>query len=182
MGGAQNAECLSWPCLEWSKPLSRERRAFRRGCSIDPNDGVPPTMNPIVKNALAIVLGLVVGMAANMGLLMLNTKVLHPLPDGVTMQDTELFVAYLEALPATGFLVVILAHVAQALLGGWIAARFAASRSLTLALVIGALTALGSVINIAQLPGPIWMWVDPVLCLAAAWFVGTMEQNRRLAG
>lgn len=136
-------------------------------------------MNPILKNVLVVVLGIVVGMAANMGLLLLNTNVFYPLPEGVSMTDTEAFKAYLETLPATGFLMVILAHVAQAFVGGWVAARLAASIPLVLALIIGVLTALGSVINILDLPGPVWMWIDPPLCIAAAWFVGTLELKRR---
>lgn len=118
----------------------------------------------MIRNVLATVAGLVVGMCLNMALAMLNSYVLFPMPAGVTFEDAPGFAAYVASLPPVAFLVVIAAHVGQAALGAWVAARLAARRPLIPALVIGALTAVACVMNLLQLPGPAWMSIEVPLC------------------
>ena len=43
----------------------------------------------LIRNILAIIIGLITGMAVNMSLVMLNAKVLFPMPEGATMDDPE---------------------------------------------------------------------------------------------
>lgn len=133
----------------------------------------------MIRNVLATVAGLVVGMCLNMALAMLNSYVLFPMPAGVTFEDAPGFAAYVASLPPVAFLVVIAAHVGQAALGAWVAARLAARRPLIPALVIGALTAVACVMNLLQLPGPAWMWIEVPLCLAAPYALGRAEERRR---
>ncbi len=131
------------------------------------------------RNIGGVIAGLVVGSMANMALIILNTSVLFPMPPGVDMNNAEQFSAYLADLPALAFVVALLAHLSQAGIGGWVAARIGATRPVTLALIVGCLTALGSAINMANLGGPPWMWIDVPLCVALGWGVGTLEQRRR---
>lgn len=133
----------------------------------------------IFRNILAVIAGLVVGMAWNMGLVLLNVYKFFPMPEGTSMEQPEKFKAYIADLPPTAFLVILVAHVGQALFGGWVAARLAGSLPLIMALIVGVFTAFGSAYNQVDLKGPAWMWVDPVLCIACAWFVGQRERARR---
>ena len=51
-----------------------------------------------------VVAGLVVGMAVNMALVLLNAYVLFPMPEGMDMSDVETFNAYIATLPTAAFL------------------------------------------------------------------------------
>ena len=76
--------------------------------------------------------------------------------------------AYIATLPVTGFLGAIVAHLAQAFGGGWVAARLGTA-PMANALVIGLLTAAGAAYNLVFLGGPSWMWIEvPVLIVASA--------------
>ena len=129
----------------------------------------------------AFIVGFIAGNAWNMGLVMLNARVLFPMDEGVDMQDPEQMKAYVATLPALAFVTVLAAHVGQAGVGGWIAARLAGSRPMLLTGVIGVLTAVGAIYNQIALAGPAWMWIDVPLILAAAWYVGNAETKRRAA-
>lgn len=45
---------------------------------------------------LAVVIGLAAGMAVNMALILLNSKVLYPAPDGLDFKDKAGFQAYVD--------------------------------------------------------------------------------------
>ena len=132
-----------------------------------------------MRNFLAVLAGLVVGMAVNLAFVQLNTRVLYPMPPGTSMQDPEQFNAYLATLPDTAFIVVLVAHLGQAFVGGWVAARLAASRPMTLALIVGALSLLGGVVNMTMVEHPTWMYVELPLYLVVAWLAGKIEERRR---
>jgi len=133
----------------------------------------------MLRNIGAVVVGLVVGSTVNMALILLNAKVLFPMPVGMDMYDPVQLNAYVATLPAAAFLVVIAAHQGQAFVGGWIAARLAASKPMRLALIVGALTLLGGLENLRTIDGPWWMAVEIPLYLLVAWAAGKLEQGRR---
>ena len=93
----------------------------------------------------AVLVGLGVGMAVNMALIQLNSTVLYPAPEGMDMNDPEQLQAYMDTLPAAAFLVVMAAHLGQALIGGWLAACLAVKRPVLLALIVGAFTMVGGI-------------------------------------
>ena len=135
----------------------------------------------MLRNFGAVVIGLIAGNAWNMALIMLNSMVLFPMAEGATMEDPEQMKAYVASLPPQAFLVVLAAHVGQAGIGGWIAARLGHSLPMLLAGVIGTLTVAGAAYNQVALDGPAWMWVDVPLIVAATWYAGHTEGKRRAA-
>ncbi|MHC4956035.1 MAG: hypothetical protein ACYTGZ_19490 [Planctomycetota bacterium] len=135
----------------------------------------------MLRNIGAVIVGLIVGNVWNMALILLNAKVLYPMAEGADMQDEEQMKAYVASLPALAFVVVLAAHVGQGGIGGWIAARLGASRPMLLAGVIGALTVAGAAYNQVALEGPAWMWIDVPLIIAATWYAGRTEIERRAA-
>ena len=126
---------------------------------------------------LSVLAGLVVGSIANMAIVTLNTTVLFPMPPGTSFEDQASFAAWVATLPPAAFLVVLAAHLAQAFVGGWVAARIAGRPRPPM--FVGALTAAGSAVNMLQLPGPAWMWIDVPLCLAVAYGAWAIEARRR---
>ena len=69
-----------------------------------------------MRDIIAVLVGWVVGMVANIAFGFLNVT-LYPMPDGVTFDDKEGFAAYIETLPMTAFLIVLVAHLSQAFFG-----------------------------------------------------------------
>ena len=132
-----------------------------------------------MRNFLAVVAGLVVGMAVNMGLVLLNAYVLYPMPEGTDFQDPEQINAYIATLPTAAFFVVLAAHLGQAYFGGWVAAR-SGTRPMQPALIVGATSALGGYWNLIQLTeAPSWMWIEMPLYFVLAWVAGRGVAKRR---
>lgn len=132
------------------------------------------------RNVGAVLLGLIVGSMANMAIVMVNFQI-FPMPEGMDQNDPAAMTEYISGLPTAAFLVAIAAHMAQAGLGGWVAARVGASRPVVLALVVATLTLVGGVANLLMIGGPAWMWVEVPLYLLVGWGVGTLEARRRAA-
>ena len=132
------------------------------------------------KHAVAVIVGLGAGVTFNMVFVFINLE-FFPMPAGVSMDDQDSFNAWLETLPDTAFLLPVVAHLAQAFGGGWIAARLCASRPLEMAMVIGGLSMIGGILNLNQIPHPGWMWGELPFYLLLAWVAGNIEVKRRAA-
>lgn len=136
-------------------------------------------MSPTLRNILAVVVGLAVGGAVNMGLITLNMSVLYPAPAKLDPSDTVAFQAYLDGLPTAAFLVVVLAHLGQAAIGGWVAARLAAGHPMRLAMIIGLASLFGGISMMQTVKGPTWMYAELPGYLLVAWLAGRIEEGRR---
>ena len=130
----------------------------------------------MLRNVLA---GFVVGNTLNMTLIQLNMYVFFPMPDGMDMSDPEQFNTFLATLPTAAFLVVLVAHMGQSFVGGWLAARLGKSRPMLLAMIIGGLSLVGGLMAMRMIDGPDWMVVELPLYLVVAWLAGRLEQKRR---
>jgi len=60
-------------------------------------------MNPIFKNLIAVILGIVVGGCINMGIIILGTQIVPP-PTGVDVMDTESFKANIHLFQVKHFM------------------------------------------------------------------------------
>lgn len=133
----------------------------------------------MLRNVAAVVAGLIAGMVFNMALVMVNAYLLFPMPPGTDMNDPAQLQPYIDSLPTVAFLVVFVAHVGQAFVGGWVAARLAASRPMALALAVGVASLVGGVMNFMAVSGPTWMYAELPLYLVLAWAAGAIEVRRR---
>ncbi|MEQ1570842.1 MAG: hypothetical protein ABMA64_34755 [Myxococcota bacterium] len=133
----------------------------------------------MIRNFGAVVVGLFVGMLVNMSLILLNTQVLFPVPPELNPSDPAQLAVYVASLPVAALVVVVAAHLGQAFVGGWVAARLAGSAPRVPALIVGALTLVGGVLNLRTLHGPAWMWLEVPLYLVVAWAAGELEVRRR---
>jgi hypothetical protein len=112
-------------------------------------------MNPIVRNILAVLAGLVVGSAVNMGLIMAGGAVLPP-PAGADVGSMESLAATMHLFGPQHFIFPYLAHALGTLVGAVVAALLAASHRDRMAMVIGAFFLLGGIVSSVQLPAPLW--------------------------
>lgn len=132
----------------------------------------------MLRNVAAVVVGLIVGMAVNMGLITVSWA-LFPMPEGMDMNVPEQMNAYVSTLPITAFLIIVAAHLGQAFVGGWVAARLGKSYPLVLAMIIGVLSLLGGVANMMMIEHPAWMYIEIPLYLVVAYAAGMLEVRRR---
>lgn len=114
-------------------------------------------MNPIARNILAVLAGLIFGMAANMGMLTLLSKLI-PAPDGVDFNNMETIVEAMNAgkYELKHFITPFVAHSCQALFGALIAVKLGASKHLMLAMIIGVLALAGGIAAVTMIPAPLW--------------------------
>lgn len=127
----------------------------------------------MLRNVGAVLAGLIVGSILNMALIFANMAVFPP-PDGADLNDPTQLAAFLASAPPTVYILPILAHLTQALVGGALAARLGAAQPVTLASIVGGLTALGTLINLVLLSPPLWTWGElllypPVIRVASVW-------------
>ena len=63
----------------------------------------------MLRNVIAVIIGLFAGMALNMGILEIN-YLAYPIPEGLDINNPAQLQDYLDTLPALAFLVVMVAH------------------------------------------------------------------------
>ena len=122
-------------------------------------------MNPIVKNILAVIAGVLIGGTVNMGIIMLSGSII-PAPEGVDPSDMESLKSSMHLFQPKHFIFPFLAHALGTLVGATVAALIATSHKMKFALAIGFFFLLGGTMMVFQLPSPAWF---NVLDLAGAY-------------
>lgn len=139
-------------------------------------------MGNIVRNVLAVIVGLVVGSIVNGCLILVSGHVIAP-PEGADATTMEGLKASMHLFEPKHFLFPFLAHALGTLVGALIAALIAGSRKMELALVVSVLFLLGGIANVAMLPSPIWFSaLDLIVAyLPMGWLGGKMGVGFRPA-
>ena len=132
----------------------------------------------ILRNAAALVVGLLVGGVVNMSLVMLGPKVFPP-PAGVDVTRVESLAASIHLFEPRHFVFPFLAHALGTLVGAAVTSRLAASRRWALAWVVGALGLAGGIAAARMIPAPTWFVVlDLVVAyLPMAWLGGLLASR-----
>lgn len=115
-------------------------------------------MNPILKNTLAVIAGLLVGSIVNMTLITISGKIIPP-PTDADITTMEGLKASMHLFQPKHFLFPFLAHALGTLSGAFIAAKLAANKPLKLAAIIGLFFLVGGIANIIMLPSPLWFTI-----------------------
>lgn len=137
-------------------------------------------MNPIVKNILAAITGIILGSAVNMGIIMLSGSIITS-PDGVDVTNMESLKSSMHLFEPKHFIFPFLAHALGAFAGAFLAALIAENHKMKFALGIGVFFLIGGIANIFMLPSPTWF---TVLDLAGAyipmgWLGGKLATGRK---
>lgn len=135
-------------------------------------------MKPLFRNIVAIIVGIVVASATNMGLIVLGHQ-LVPLPAGADAATMEGLAQSIHLFEPAHFVFPFLAHALGTLAGAAAAAALAATYKLRFAIVIGLISLAGGIANVVSLPAPIWFEaVDLVLAyLPMAWLGGKLGER-----
>lgn len=112
-------------------------------------------MNPLFRNLLAVLAGIIFGSIVNMGIISISGSVIPP-PNGADLSTMEGLKANMHLLQPIHFLPFFLAHAVGTFAGAWITAKIAVNHKIKLALIIGAFFLLGGIITVFSLPSPVW--------------------------
>lgn len=112
-------------------------------------------MNPIFKNILAVLLGLIIGSVVNMAIITMSGSVIPP-PNGADVTTAEGLKATMHLFEPKHFIFPFLAHAVGTFAGALTTALIAFNHKMKLALVIGAFFLFGGIVMIFTLPSPIW--------------------------
>lgn len=112
-------------------------------------------MNPVVKNILAVVGGIVVGSVVNMALIKLSPIVIPP-PEGADFTTMEGLQASMHLMESKHYIMPWLAHALGTFAGALIACKLSASHHERFAYVIAFFFLLGGIANVTMLPSPMW--------------------------
>lgn len=115
-------------------------------------------MNPIIKNILAVLTGIILGSIVNMGIIRISGSIIPP-PDGADVTTMEGLKASLHLFQPKHFIMPFLAHALGTFIGSLLSATIAASHKMKFALVIGVFFLAGGIANTFLLPSPTWFAV-----------------------
>ena len=135
-------------------------------------------MNKTVRNILAIVAGLIVGGAVNMGLILISGSIIPP-PEGGDVTTMEGLKATMHLFEAKHFLFPFLAHGLGTLVGAYLTASIAESHKMKFALSIGGFFLIGGVMNVMNLPAPFWFEAVDLIgaYIPMAWIGGKLARG-----
>jgi len=115
-------------------------------------------MNPILRNTLAVIAGIIVGSIVNMSIILISGSIIPP-PNGVDNTTMEGLQKTMHLFEAKHFLFPFLAHAIGTFAGAATTALIAVNHKKKLALVIGAFFLLGGIVSVCSLPSPSWFTV-----------------------
>ncbi len=127
-------------------------------------------MSNVARNALAVVVGLIVGSGVNMALITLGASLIPP-PEGMDVSSPEEMARLIHLFEPRHFVMPFLAHAVGTLVGALAAFLVAASYRTRIAFGIGALFLAGGVAASLMIPAPAWfIALDLILAyLPMAW-------------
>ena len=121
----------------------------------------------MIKNILAVILGLIIGNIAIMSLHYLGLY-FYPLPEGVDMSDMTAIAEYVKIAPLGSLLMVMLAHIGGTFIAG--VSTTLLSKEIVVAYIVGGFFTISGIWNLYLLPHPMWFNIEVVLYLPAAVF------------
>jgi hypothetical protein len=137
-------------------------------------------MSPIIRNILAVIAGIMLGMIVNMGIITISSSIIAP-PEGVDVTDMESLKASLHLFEPRHFIFPFLAHALGTLVGAFVVARIAATHKMKFALGIGVFFLLGGIANIMMLPSPLWFTILDLVgaYIPIAWIGAKLADNSK---
>ena len=132
----------------------------------------------ILRNVLAVVVGLIAGGAVNMALVIASPLVIPP-PAGVDVSDPQSLSESMHLFEPKHFVFPFLAHALGTLVGALVAYLVVASHKPVFAYVIGACFLAGGIAAARMIPAPTWFVVlDLAMAYVPMAFLGTLLGRR----
>jgi len=136
-------------------------------------------MNILLRGLVALMVGLFIGGAVNMSLVMLGPHVIPP-PAGVDMSDAKSISASIPLLQPKHYLFPLLAHALGTLVGAMIAFLIVPTYRMIFSYAVGLIFLAGGLAAASMIPAPKWFLVLDLVgaYLPMAWLGGTLAARR----
>lgn len=139
-------------------------------------------MNPILKNILAVIAGIIAGGTLNMGIIMISSSVIPP-PKGADLTTMESLKASMHLMEPKHFLLPFLAHALGTLAGALVTAAIVSKHKMKFALGISAWFMIGGIANIVMLPSPMWFtFLDLIVAYLPMGYLAGMLLSKKETG
>ena len=124
----------------------------------------------MLKRIIAVITGVVVGFIV----VFIGDATTHKLngghaPDGM---DREALSGYVSNIPVYVLVIMVLFWMLAAFLGGFIAAKINKDSWKQVSLITGGILFAATLLNLAMIPHPAWMWIAAVVLIIPAAFLG----------
>jgi len=136
-------------------------------------------MNPIIRNILAVIAGLVIGNLVNFGLIMIGPSVIPP-PPGVNVMDMESLKTNMHLFEPKHFIFPFLSHALGTLAGALVVSFLAATHKMKFAIGVGVIFLLGGIVASISIPAPTWfIALDLIVAyIPMGWLGGKLTESR----
>lgn len=136
-------------------------------------------MNPILRNVLAVIAGIVIGGTVNMLIINYSGLFIAP-PEGVDTTTAEGLKEGIHLFEPKHFLIPFLAHAVGTFIGAYVAARIAATHKMKFAIAMGCVFLLGGIGAVFMIPAPVWFNVTDLVFayLPMAWLAGRLANKK----
>jgi hypothetical protein len=123
----------------------------------------------VIRNALAVVVGLATGVLLIMGVQKIGHTI-YPPPAGLDFNDAEAARTYISQLPLPALLFPIVSYFLGTLFGGFVACTVGTARPGALAGIIGLILLAFTIANLILIPHPLWFSLLAIgVVLAGTW-------------
>jgi hypothetical protein len=136
-------------------------------------------MNSTVRIVLGVIIGIIVGGAVNMGIVMVGPAIIPP-PAGVDMTTAEGLKAGIAMLEPKHFVAPFVAHALGTFVSALVAGLIAARHQITIGLALGALTLVGGIAAAMMIPAPTWFIVLDLVAayIPMGWLGGKLATRK----
>lgn len=128
-------------------------------------------INALIRNVIAMLAGVIVAMV----LIVLLQSVAHsvyPPPPGLDYTNPEVRKTVMMQAPAGALFIVLLSYFVGTFIGSWVAARLSAEAPLRQGYLIGLLLLVASVMNLKEVPHPLWFIVGNIVVVLVGALIG----------
>jgi hypothetical protein len=133
----------------------------------------------MIKKIVGVIVGLITGGIVN-GLIVMISVLQNPMPEGLDpySEDKTAMMDYVATLPTSAFVIVLLAHLFGAMVGGFICSVIVRHKWLLGFAIVGAVFLLGGIFNLVSIPHPTWFSItDLLIYIPSAVFGGLLGKS-----
>jgi hypothetical protein len=131
----------------------------------------------ILKSLGAVIAGLVTGAIVIFAVEQLSGR-LFPPPAGLDFHDREAVRAFIAAMPLGAFALILGSYAFGSATGGAVATLIGSRQRPRAALIVGALLTVGGILNLLELPHPLWFAIVSTLVYVPCAWVGFVLLKR----
>lgn len=136
-------------------------------------------MNFIFRNILAVIAGIILGSAVNMGIIMISGSIIPP-PEGANVATMEGLKESIHLFEVKHFIMPFLAHAIGTFTGALLTGIIATTHNMKFALGIGIFFLIGGIANVFMLPSPTWFTILDLVgaYIPMGYFAGIIAEKK----